>query len=312
MPRLSELSSLHPTTGLATDDAPPDGDIDPRAVLRALGLVDVAWIGRRMGNNSAIWQVEHAGTRYALRVLRAEEEEQCRWEIVAMEAAAGVPVPRVCASGTWHDRPVLLLSWCPGRPLKQELRARPWRAWGLGVAYGRTQAAINAAPAPATLPRRGPSPAPGGPAGERVGGCAQSNRPGAAALLHFDYHPSNALTDGKNITCVLDWGGTGVGDPRADIALTLCMLRFDQVNPTSRKVVGQILYRVFEQGWRHGYGKVARWPDDKAMAPFYGWAGARIERELAHRRGPAERAPLRAWATRWAARARRDAAPGSA
>jgi hypothetical protein len=45
-------------------------------------------------------------------VFRPEQLAQCRNELTAMQiaAAGGIPVPRVQAQGTWHDRPALLLS----------------------------------------------------------------------------------------------------------------------------------------------------------------------------------------------------------
>ena len=74
-------------------------------------------------------------------------------EVAAMAAAssAGLPVPQVYAEGIWRGRPVLHMSWMPGRPLRDELRTHPWRARALGVQFGRAQAAVHAIPPPAAL-----------------------------------------------------------------------------------------------------------------------------------------------------------------
>src|SRR5258708_33303103 len=47
------------------------------------------------------------------------------------------------------------------------------------------------------------------------------------ALLHLDYHPRNVLTDGKQITGIVDWTNAHAGDPRADAARTVSILRVD-------------------------------------------------------------------------------------
>ena len=55
---------------------------------------------------------------------------------MAAANSAGLPVPRVYAEGIWHGRPVLHMSWMPGRPLRDELRAHRWHARALGVEFG--------------------------------------------------------------------------------------------------------------------------------------------------------------------------------
>jgi len=124
-----------------------------------------------------------------------------------MEAAVagGVPVPEVHAVGTWRGHPALLLAWCPGRPLAHEVRVRPWRAWALGVAFGRAQAAIHALPAPA-IPRDHPVSweAWAGP-DEALRACLGAVRPRPPVLLHLDYHPLNVLAAGGRVAGVLDW-----------------------------------------------------------------------------------------------------------
>src|SRR5204863_8289675 len=87
------------------------------------------------------------------RVFRADQTAQCRREVAMMQIAAerGLPIPWVHATTVWQDRPALLLSWCPGRPLLHAVRARPWHAWKLGITMGRVQARLHAAPAPEAL-----------------------------------------------------------------------------------------------------------------------------------------------------------------
>src|SRR5262245_66546610 len=85
--------------------------------------------------------------------MRSEQAAEARLEVAAMRAAAaaGIAVPRVEAETLWRGRPVMLLSWCPGRTVLAELRRRPGRAWSLSRALGRTQARLNRVEAPAEL-----------------------------------------------------------------------------------------------------------------------------------------------------------------
>ncbi len=280
-----------------------DDDLDPYAILDALGSSGAVMIERAQGgSDTAIWRVERAGGQVcALRVFREGEDADCERERVVMEAAsaAGLPVPAVHAAGSWRGRPVLLLTWLPGWPVAEELRRRPWRARRLGVIFGEMQARVHAIAAPASLAAHpdawidwlgSDEPA----LAERLRASAYLS----GALLHLDYHPMNVLTDGERITGVLDWRNAAAGEPRADAARTFAILRVDaamRASPLARVV----LWR-FEQGWRAGYQRQA--DPLHAMAPFYAWAGATMLRDLAAKRPPADLARIRRWTNRWLAR----------
>jgi aminoglycoside phosphotransferase (APT) family kinase protein len=121
------------------------------------------------------------------------------------------------------------------------------------------------------------------------------------ALLHLDYHPRNVLTDGKQITGIVDWTNAHAGDPRADAARTVSILRVD---PVARKPLLQRLgLRIFELAWRIGYQRAGA--HLKEMPLFYVWAGIVIQRDLAHRyqHAPLELAPARYWTNTWMAQA---------
>jgi aminoglycoside phosphotransferase (APT) family kinase protein len=121
------------------------------------------------------------------------------------------------------------------------------------------------------------------------------------SLLHLDYHPNNVLTDGKQITGVVDWTNALAGDPRADAARTISILRVD---PLVRKpLILWLGLQVFERAWRIGYQRERGRLQD--MAHFYAWAGTVIQRDLAHRyeQRPHELLPARRWTNKWKARA---------
>jgi aminoglycoside phosphotransferase (APT) family kinase protein len=282
---------------------------DPGAVLAALGLVEPSRITPVSGGADAtIWRVGYGDADYALRLLRADQAAMARREAVAMAAAAGgIPVPRVVVEGSWDNRPALLLSWMPGRILWDELERGPWRAWALGVEFGRTQAAIHAASVPAALRRHPVSwiewAEPDAALRDRL------RRSGdGEVLLHLDYHPANVLVEDGRVSAVLDWANARAGDRRADLARTAAILRF--APPAGRpSPVATITRRVFIAGWRHGYrgmaGRVS------GMAPFYAWAAAVMRHDLAPRVGrtdlpwltPALLAEICRWEDRWRAAA---------
>lgn len=278
-----------------------NGELNPREALAALGIAQVDAVERvEGGSDSAIWRVEAAGGVYALRVFRPGEQDDCDRERTAMWAAsaAGLPVPAVHATGSWRERPALLLDWLPGLPVFEELRQRPERAAHLGAVFGEMQARLHTVAAPPSLAARpdewidwlgSDQPA----LAERLRASAY---PGGA-LLHFDYHPLNALTDGERITGLLDWRNVCAGPPRADAARTHAILWIDAPQHASPRA--RAILEIFAHGWQAGYQRHGGSLDD--MAPFYAWAGATMLRDLANKRPPDDLARIRAWTDSWLA-----------
>jgi aminoglycoside phosphotransferase (APT) family kinase protein len=274
-------------------------DIDLRAVLQTLGLTDATAVSRvHGGSDTAIWQVERAGETYALRVFRKGQHDDCEREKTVMQTAmvAGLPVPQVHTTGIWRDHPVLLLSWLPGWPVADELRVRPWRAWQLGVLFGRMHAAIHTLPAPGILHQHPEAWIDWlGPGEQSLEKCLRTIDHRVDVLLHLDYHPFNTLTDGKSITGVLDWTNARAGDPRAASARTASILRVDTVGKP--RILESAVRRVFEQGWRSGYEQKGAALGDLSL--FYAWAGVVMERDLAAKREPEDLARIHHWTMRW-------------
>lgn len=261
--------------------------LEATAILAALGVTSVAAIAPvGGGTDAAIWRVEHDGLTSALRVFRPEQAEACRREVQALIAAgqAGVIVPEVRAAGAWRNRPAQLLSWCPGVPLWEAIRRWPWRVWALGLAFGRAQAQIHritAAPQLADLQRDWIAWA--GPADEQLSTALERLSHPTPALLHLDYHPLNVLSDGHQITAVLDWVNAAVGDPRADLARTYTILRVEPLTPGRQPPPLTFIRRLLCWSWQRGYRQIAGAPSD--MAWFYVWAGAVMARDLGPRVG---------------------------
>ncbi len=255
--------------------------ITPQALLESLGVKDVIGVEKVTGGtDTAIWRVETAGPTYALRVFRTDQMETCCREVAAMQAASAmrIPVPTVHAKGFYGGVPVLLLSWCAGKTILQELRERPWQAWRLGVLFGRMQARIHSVSAPAEL---GDATSWIDWAGENEPELKKrlaARRLGARQLLHLDYHPLNVMTDGKRVTVVLDWANACAGDPRADVARTLTILRLNAERAEMPAPLARVMTRSLELGWRRGYRQVAGSLGDLDI--FYAWAGASMETDL--------------------------------
>jgi ketosteroid isomerase-like protein len=239
--------------------------------LEAVGIPAAEVLGRAAGESGwPVWHVAHAGREYALRVL---PEAVARREAAVHRAAAagGVPVPAIRA-----EAPGLLLTdWCPGITLIEALAAHPESARGLGLAFGRTQARIHQVPAPTGLR----------PAGPLEG----------AALLHLDYHPLNVLTDGVAITAVLDWTNAGVGDPQADLARTLSILRLEGRDPGRLPSSLRRALAPFERGWLEGCGNLPG-------AAFCAWAGEFMAEDMAAKRPADYLDRVRRWAAAWRSR----------
>jgi hypothetical protein len=299
-----------------------DEPLDPIDMLETLGVVGPARaIPVSGGADTLIWRVEAAGQVSALRLFRTEQAAMAKREVAAMAVAgaAGLPVPRVYAEAIWRGRPVLHLSWMPGRPLRDELRAHPWRTWALGVQFGRSQAAVHAISLTFKPPEAlRPHPIPlnwidwANP-DEALRNClrlaATARGPDALALLHLDFHPLNVLVADGRVSAVLDWANARIGDPRADLARTASILHFAPLFPGVPPLLETIVRRAFIAGWRHGYREVAG--PARGMAPFYAWAGAVMIRDLTPRLGRPELPWLdlqflervRQWADGWRERA---------
>jgi aminoglycoside phosphotransferase (APT) family kinase protein len=288
---------------------------DPRTLLARLGVREVvSVVPATGGRDTAVWRVEAEGGPYALRFFAPGREQIGRHEAEVMRAArtGGVPAPRVLAEEFLDGRAVMLMTWCPGRPVAAELQRRPWRAYPLGVLFGRCQARLNALPAPGAL--RGPERSwlawlPPEEGALRAGLARLPHR--EDRLLHLDYHPLNVLTDGRRITGIVDWTNARSGDPRADIARTLTILRLDIEPAGVPRPVIRAVVRAFELGWRRGYAQVAG-REGEGMAPYNAWAGAVMERDLLPRLdvpgglSPGQMARIRVWTRAWTIRAGLD------
>lgn len=175
-----------------------------------------------------------------LRLLRDPgRQAQVRWEEAAMEAAraCGVPVPACYGTVTAGGRPGLLMEAISGPDLLTVLSQQPWQLLRVARICGEVHAKLHAAEAPAALPplkavlrRRIVS----------AGGLSQTlarfaievldRLPEGGALCHGDFHPANVLL-GRGGPVIIDWTNVARGEPAADVARTLLLLRLGELPP---------------------------------------------------------------------------------
>jgi Ser/Thr protein kinase RdoA (MazF antagonist) len=258
------------------------GNIDPFAPLEALGVDGVTRVQPISGGmDTLIWKVELSERAYALRLFRPDQRDQCSNEVRTMQVVAGlgVPVPRIKAHGVWKDRPAILMEWCDGRTVLDEVLAHPDLTEPLGVSTGWLQARMHAVSLPQEYweDHRGWLLMAGPDELELIFRLREIGlRDGH--LLHLDFHPLNVLCVGQDATVILDWANARVGDPRADVARTLSILRLvpDWVSGSSSGF-DSVRTRL-ERAWMDGYTQLAGPLPD--MVLFEIWAGVVFIRDM--------------------------------
>jgi hypothetical protein len=171
----------------------------------------------------------------------------------------------------------MAIEWIEGDTLADTLLAAPIRAHRLGVMSGSILAQIH------DLPVHEPNPSTDwiergcndDPELEQLLRGVQSN---SSSLLHLDYHPFNLITRESRICGVLDWTNTTYGDPRADIARTVCTMRLVAPHFIAQFGAHRMTMSLFTRGFLKAYEEKRGPLTD--MAPFYAWAGAMILQDL--------------------------------
>jgi hypothetical protein len=175
-------------------------------------------------------------------------------------SALDIPTPKLLGEVTLDGRAGLLYERVAGDSLLNRLGTQPW----LCVRYARQFAELQAA----THLQRGTGlPAlkaglestirgiEGLPANLVVAAHDRlSLLPDGEALCHFDFHPEQIMVTATGLV-VLDWMTAQTGQPAADVARTLVLLRFGPVRDASwlMRLLVNLLRGVFHQAYLHRY-----------------------------------------------------------
>jgi aminoglycoside phosphotransferase (APT) family kinase protein len=266
--------------GTAADQLEPD----PLEIAFRIGIGDAVSAKRFPGGSSTtVWRIDTGRSRYGLRLYGPGDTARLDRELTGMDHAerAGVPVAEQRQQFTYMDRPVLLYSWVDGESLWDLITRSPDRTASIGREFGRVQAAIHQSVSAGGDGRHPRWIEALGPEEERLRTLLYKVASETRSLLHMDYHQLNVIANEDRISGVIDWTNSQFGDPRADVARTVAMLTVEPYVPGREENSLTELRRALHDAWRTGYEEVAG--PVAGMAPFYAWAGAYMQRDLAHR-----------------------------
>ncbi|MGH2375394.1 MAG: phosphotransferase family protein [bacterium] len=174
---------------------------------------------------------EYFGTDESHRPFHERE-----WTAWRLALAAGVPVPEVVTCGQAPEGPFAIMRRSPGRPLWPNATPRLVSMHAKMLAklhtFDLTGQDFHALPRVTTTGRlealcRISEEVGDNELAHTVADIVEGLRPASEPrprLLHGDSHPKNVLTDGEQITCLVDWEGAYVADPRWDVAHTFLWL----------------------------------------------------------------------------------------
>ncbi|TFB22850.1 hypothetical protein E3U55_06325 [Filobacillus milosensis] len=221
-------------------------------------LESISW-----GRDSQVYKVKDGRNQFALRVLPSNRHDQFVKEekTILYAKQHGIPVSNVHKVVKAEDYSAMLMEWADGKTLLHQLQETPEHAKLLGEEFGHMQAKINRVnynqPSNLLL------------SNQKEKRMLDSIKLNNHFLIHLDFHPLNVLTDGLNITAVLDLVNAGAGDPRLDYARTQYLLKM-----VGDQYLEEQSLKQFLDGWRKGIG------GQKINQALEEWAEIRTKRDL--------------------------------
>jgi aminoglycoside phosphotransferase (APT) family kinase protein len=243
----------------------PVTDIDPYEVIRSVDWPPPKEFTRIEGGwDTIIWRfVDDDGVPHGLRLYRETLDRRDPHAAFLREALAfetlrkaGITCPQAEAQGIFRGQPFFIMTWLPGQNLLTFLEKQPWKLWALGRKFGQLQARLHSIEVPEELNFNSDD--------EWIDQADDSAIQAAMKRLdkrygfcHFDFHPINVMSDGKDLTGILDFSFSGRADIRADLGRTQALLVAAPIPPSPKKPILQYLRGQFHKQWQRGYREVA-------------------------------------------------------
>ncbi len=223
------------------------------------------------GQEAEIFEWE-GGT--VLRLMRTHYgPESVELQARALNAAhsAGVAVPIPGDTTTVDGRHGLVMERIDGPDLLTLLGNKPWHIWSAGTTTGELQAEIHKVAAPEGLPNlkealklliessdRVP------PEMATFALDLLAELPDGDRLCHGDFHPGNIIkTTDRNV--IIDWSNVASGDPAADYARSLLLIRLGEPPPGASfviRILANVGRGVLGTAIRSGYRRHRKLDED--------------------------------------------------
>jgi Ser/Thr protein kinase RdoA (MazF antagonist) len=182
-------------------------------------------------------------------------------------------------------RPGLVMDRVDGTDLLTALARRPWTFAGSARALGRLQAQLHDAVAPPELPDlrelldRRIRDAPHLSSRQRTyADGLLAELPDGDRICHGDFHPGNVILDASG-PILIDWTNAARGDPTADLARTVLLLRVaplpEGVSALAR-TVDQFGRNLFRRLWVRSYRRARPFDAERMGRWETVWAAARL------------------------------------
>jgi aminoglycoside phosphotransferase (APT) family kinase protein len=205
----------------------PDS-LNPMEILRSLGCGHFQILNKVEGGaDTKIWKAVANESFAALRVFRSHQAFGLKFELEAMilASAAGVPVPKIFASGTHNGLPCMLIEWIDGRSMLESFDKKPGLET-LSQEFGKLNAKLH----------------------------QHTIQPDGRCLVHLDYHPLNVIVKKGRIVGVIDWTNSEIGNPMQDVARTISLLICTPLLSREDRVFARKLRRT-ARNYLIGYGE---------------------------------------------------------
>lgn len=215
------------------------------------------------------------------------EEIEREAHIAGIVAAAGIGAPAVGPMVELGDRCGILYARVDGETMLAQLSRHPWRFGSLARTFGRLHAAMHEQQRPELPAQRlallhAIEEAPHLAAPVRTAVIARLHSlPDGDAVCHGDYHPDNVLMAPAG-PAIIDWLTASHGNPDADVARTVLMLREGTVLHVSapQRALITLLRRAFLHRYLGSYRNLRPCPPAAIAAWMPVIAAARLREGL--------------------------------